>query len=56
MQYARERRSQALADLQAQAIAAVTPVFEPIPEELIRQDRAQGALLDTGWCGRPVRF
>jgi plasmid stability protein len=37
----RECRRQALADLQALAIAAGTPVFDPNPEELIRQDRAR---------------
>ena len=37
----RERRRQALADLQALALAAGTPVFDPSPEELIRQDRAR---------------
>jgi hypothetical protein len=36
-----ERRRQALADLQAHALAAGTPVFDPSPEELIRQDRAR---------------
>ena len=35
----RERRRQALADLQALAIEAGKPVFHPSPEELIRQDR-----------------
>jgi CDP-glucose 4,6-dehydratase len=37
----RERRRQARADLQALAIAASTPVFDPSPEELIREDRAR---------------
>ena len=37
----RERRRQALADLQALALAAGTPVFDPSPEELIREDRAR---------------
>ena len=37
----RERRRQALADLQALALAAGTPVFDPSPEELIRQDRVR---------------
>ena len=37
----RERRRQALADLQALALATGTPVFNPSPEELIRQDRAR---------------
>ena len=37
----RERRRQALVDLQALAIAAGTTVFDPSPEELIRQDRAR---------------
>ena len=35
----RERRRQALADLQALAIEAGKPVFHPSPEELFRQDR-----------------
>ena len=35
----RERRRQALADLQALAIEAGNPFFYPSPEELIRQDR-----------------
>ena len=37
----RERRRQALADLQVLALAACTPVFDPSPEELIREDRAR---------------
>jgi hypothetical protein len=37
----RERRRQALADLQALALAAGTPAFDPSPEELIREDRAR---------------
>lgn len=36
---ARQRRRQALADLQALALEAGNPVFEPSPEALIRQDR-----------------
>jgi nucleotide-binding universal stress UspA family protein len=36
-----ERRRQALADLQALALAAGTPVFDPSPEELIREVRAR---------------
>ena len=32
---------QALADLQAHAVAAGASVFDPSPEELIRQDRAR---------------
>jgi plasmid stability protein len=38
---ARERRRQALADLQALAIEAGTPAFDPSPEELIRGDLAR---------------
>ena len=34
----RERRRQALADLQALAIEAGNPVFHPSPEVLIRQE------------------
>jgi len=37
----RERRRQAIVDLQALALAAGTPVFDPSPEELIREDRAR---------------
>jgi len=37
----RERRRQALADLQALALAAGTPVFNPSPGELIRENRAR---------------
>jgi CDP-glucose 4,6-dehydratase len=37
----RERRRQALADLQALALAAGTPVCDPSPEELIREDHAR---------------
>ena len=42
----RERRRQALADLQALALAAGTPVFDPSPEELIREGR------QLGWAPR----
>ena len=37
----RERRRQALVDLQVLALAGGTPVFDPSPEELIREDRAR---------------
>jgi plasmid stability protein len=37
----RERRRQALSDLQALADEAATKAFQPSPEDLIRQDRAR---------------